>query len=177
MLFTWLEKERRKYHVSIINPFNSSKKFDLSNKNIVYTFASRVDKEIGEKLPIVNLTCNQNYVQYLLGKRFERLVNLKSNEAIVYFFDVYFIVLCFRVPILIILHFVIPSCRDNNVRASFSIHPNFFKSWSAKRRVPFKMNKTFSRFTFPLNRCVYIYIYIQPTRENESSIRAEVIRS
>lgn len=93
---------------------------------------------------------------------------------------VFYRVLCFRVPILIILHFVIPSCRDNNVRASFSIHPNFFnKSWSAKRRVPFKMNKTFSRFTFPLNRCVstYTYIYIQPTRENESSIRAEVIRS
>lgn len=40
--FTWLQKERRKYRVSIINPSNPSKKkkSDLFNKN--YRAHSRV---------------------------------------------------------------------------------------------------------------------------------------
>lgn len=64
------------------------------------------------------------------------------------------------------------------MRTSFSIHPNFFnKSWSAKRRVPFKMNKTFSRFTFPLNRCVstytYIHIYIYVTNQGKWIINSK----
>lgn len=130
LLFTWLQKERRKYRVSILPTLRKNPIYPI--KTIVHTLASRADKEIDEKLPVVNLTCNQNYVQYLFGKRFKRLVNLKSNKTIVCSFDVYFIALCFRVPILI-LHFVIPSCRDNNVRTSFYIHPSFLTNHGVQK--------------------------------------------